>query len=214
MTVPDYITAVQIKQAMPSSTQWGSGYDTELAALATRVSRLVDKLTGRDPGAFAVAADTTRYFTGNGSKLLLVDELAAAPTTVAVAETGDIDDASGTGGTYTTWSTADYLPYPYNALERGEPYTALELEPLNGAKSTWTRYPKGVKITGKFGYSTAVPGPIMQACLIQVVRWLKRAQQSFQDTGAIAELGKLTYTQKLDPDVVTILETTYTEVAI
>jgi hypothetical protein len=46
---------------------------------------------------------------------------------------------------------------------------------------------------------------IRMAATAQATRWFKRGQQAFQDTGAIAELGQLTYTQKLDPDIVTML---------
>jgi len=46
---------------------------------------------------------------------------------------------------------------------------------------------------------------IRMAATAQATRWFKRGQQAFQDTGAIAELGQMTYTQKLDPDIVTML---------
>ncbi|OQC57688.1 MAG: hypothetical protein BWX54_01141 [Verrucomicrobia bacterium ADurb.Bin018] len=46
---------------------------------------------------------------------------------------------------------------------------------------------------------------IRQAATVQAVRWFKRGQQGFQDTGAVAELGQITYTQKLDPDIATML---------
>jgi len=41
---------------------------------------------------------------------------------------------------------------------------------------------------------------------VQVGRWFGRGAQKFQDTGGIAELGQLTYTQRLDPDIQAIVE--------
>ena len=53
---------------------------------------------------------------------------------------------------------------------------------------------------------TSPPDEIKQATIIQAMRWFKRGQQAFSDTGAVLELGQLRYTQKLDPDVALILE--------
>jgi len=50
------------------------------------------------------------------------------------------------------------------------------------------------------------PDPVVkQATIAQALRWFKRGQQSFQDTGGIAELGTLTYTKKLDPEIESML---------
>ena len=117
-----------------------------------------------------------------------------------------MDGAGGTGGTYTTWAATDYLVYPRNALARGKPILRLDIDINNGTKAYWYPYPKSVKITGKFGYAATTPNDVKQAAIIQSVRWFKRGQQAYRDTGAIVELGQLTYTQKLDPDVASIVE--------
>jgi hypothetical protein len=201
----DYITAGEIKAALPDEN-WGSGYDATLARLATAASRAIDRFTKREPGFWYVNSDTTRYFDGCGGRELWVGYLAAAPTSVSVAETGDVDSSAGTGGTYTAWSATDYLLWPYNATAEGRPYQRLDIDQLNGTKYGWYKFPKGIKIVGKFGWATAVPDEIGQIALIQAVRWFKRGQQSFQDTGAIVELGQMTYTQQLDPDIAVMLD--------
>lgn len=183
---------------MPDTT-FGSGYDAALEALAKRASRAIDRYTNRKPGAFYVDADVTLYFDGSGDTKLWIGELAAAPTTVQVAETGVLT-------TLTTWESTDYLCWPYNALDDGQPYTRLDLDIYNGTKSTWYAYPKAIKIAGKFGYSATVPDDVKQAAIIQAVRWFKRGQQAYSDTGAIVELGQLTYTKALDPDVALMIE--------
>ena len=49
------------------------------------------------------------------------------------------------------------------------------------------------------------PEVVRQAVIIQAARWFKRGQQAYQDTGAAAELGQMTYTQKLDPEIQAML---------
>lgn len=194
----DYATATEVKAAI-SDASLGGTYDAILAALVTRASRLLDRLTGRKPGAYYVNTDVTLYFDGSGGREQWIEELAAAPTSVSVAESGSVT-------TYTVWASTDYLLWPYNALDRGEPYLRLDVDSLNGTKATWTRYPKAVKVVGKFGYSATVPDDVKQAVIVQCARWWKRGQQAFQDTGAIVELGQLSYTKRLDPDVELLVE--------
>ncbi len=206
-----YCTPAEIIEVMPDN-QWGTSYDSLFDALARRASRLIDRVCKVEPGFFFADTDQVRYFDGSGETKQYVDALAAVPTKVEVAESGVVDNASDTGGAYTTWSASDYFCWPYNALKRGQPYRRLDLDLLNGSKATWYAYPRSVKITGKWGFSTSVPDEIKQATITQVVRWFKRGQQGFQDVGAITDLGQLRYVNKLDPDieniVVNFMETT------
>ncbi len=197
MAINDYCTIAEVKAAIPDET-WGSKYDVILPTLAKSASRLIDRHMGKKPGAFYVDADVTCYFDGSGTSELKIGELAAAPTSVAVSETGSLT-------AYTTWLATDYILYPLNALDAGRPYTKLVIDKLNGSKVVWYAYRKAVKIVGKFGFSTTVPDDLKQVAIIQTFRWWKRGQQAFQDTGAITELGQLTYTKALDPDLVALL---------
>jgi len=184
---------------MMPDVSMGETYDALLDWLATRASRLIDGYFKRKPGAFAVDTDETRYFDGSGCGEQWIDELAAAPTSVSVAEKGDITS-------YTAWASTDYMLWPYNALLEGMPYLRLDLDRLYGTKTTWYSYPKGVKVVGKFGFSTAAPDELVQAATIQVIRWFKRGQQGFKDVGAIESLGSLAYVKELDADVKQILD--------
>lgn len=199
----DYCTAAQAKAHIVEAINSVTTYDALLASLVTRASRAVDHFTRREPNAYA-AASVTRYFDGSGCDKLWIDELASAPTAVVVAETGDVDDAADSGGTYTTWATSDYLLWPYNATQYRLPYTRLDIDVRYGTKSVWYAYPKAVKITGAFGYSTSVPEEIEQATIIQVVRWFGRGKQLYMDNSAYDEVGRLTL-RKLDPDVENLL---------
>jgi len=195
--VADYCTAAEIKAMMPD-TSWGTGYDALLASLATRASRAIDRFSKREPGAYA-AAEATRYFTSNGGIELDIGELAAPPTSVQIAETGVLTDL-------TDLAPTDYVLFPPNAIALGMPYNWLKLDLQNGSYMSFPSYRNAIVITGKFGYSVTPPEDVKQAVLIQAIRWFKRGQQAFKDTGAITELGQLTYTKALDPDVAEMLQ--------
>lgn len=191
----DYCTIQEIKDTLVD-TDLEDDYDDVLERMITDASSLIDSLLKREPGAFYVTADTTRYFSGSGTQLW-IGELAAAPTTVSVAETGTT--------TYTAWAATDYICWPWNALAEGMPYQRLDIDSYNGSQSSWYGYPKAVKIVGKFGFSATIPSEIKEAAIVQVIRWWKRAAQAYQDAGAIIELGQMRYVRKLDPDVETII---------
>lgn len=166
------------------------GHKIFISRAITAYSRTIDKSTGRDDNAYIAPAASIRYFDGEGEQELLVDDMAAAPTEVAIAEAGDITD-------YTIWAATDYLVYPFNKT----PYTSLVVDRLNGTKSFWNPYRKSVKITAQWGYSLTVPDQIKNACIVQVILTLKRAQKSYQDDGAVLEKGSATKFFKLDPEV-------------
>lgn len=203
----DYITVADIKVVMPDTT-FGTSYDDLLAKIVTRASREFDRLTKRPTGAYAVGADSTRYFDGSGVRELWIGELAAAPTSVSVAEAGDVDDASGSGGDYTDWETSDYLLWPPNALAEGRPIIRLDIDQLNGSKAIWYAFPKSVKIVSLFGYSSSsnLPDDVVLATTIIATRLFKRGQQGFQDVSAVKDLAQLRYAKGVDPEVTEIID--------
>jgi len=194
----DYITAADMEAERPDTT-WDSTYDTLMGLIATAASRYIDSLCLKPASYFYADTAAARYFDGTSGTKLWVDHMAAAPSAVAVAEMGDVDGAAGTGGTYTTWATSDYYCWPMNAASIPEPYQALVIDAINGSKNTWYTYPRCVKITAQWGGYTAVPSDIKRITMAEAVRMLKKAQQSYRDTGGIIELGKLTYTKAIDP---------------
>ena len=201
-----YATIAEIKQMLPDSGLVGqSVYDDLLNELALKASRLIDTYTHRKPGAYAMTStdEETRYYSGNGNDQLWVDEICVAPSFVGLSETGSV-----TSSDYATIASSDYFLWPDNAVEDERPYQRIDLDTINGAYSVFSGFRRAVKVTAVFGYSisTAIPEEINQAAIITAARWFKRAHQGFQDTGAIPEIGQLTYTKALDPDVKEILE--------
>lgn len=197
MAINSYCTLAEVKASLPNTT--GDSFDDLLNRLIVAASRAIDRYTNFQPGAFFVNADVTRYYNGSGNDKLWIDPLAATPTSVSVAESGDITD-------YTAWAGTDYILWPLNALENGAPYYRLDIDVLNGTKSLWYSYPKSIKIVGKFGYKITVPDDVKNAAIIQVIRSFKRTQQAYRDTGAIVDLGEITYMRTLDPEVVAIIK--------
>jgi len=202
----DYADAASLRALLPDNTL-SSSYDTILALMATRASRAIDSFLKREPGAFSVSEETTRYFDGSGNSSLFVGEMASVPSKIEVAESGVIDNANGIGGTYTEWDVSDFMVHPRNALAVGSPILRLDLDLMNGNQSVWYEYPKSVKITSYFGFTTTanLPDEISLAANIQGMRYFKRAQQAFADVGTISSLGQMKYVQELDPDVRIIL---------
>lgn len=204
-----YTDITSLKLLFPSN-EFGTKYDPLFDYVIEAESRKIDMHFRRKPGAFKVEVDTTRYLNGNGKTELwfrgLNSELAAVPTTVACAESGQVDTMAGSGGTYTTWAATDYYLEPENALEDGLPFLKILVNVQTGLKSYFPPYPRSVKITGRWGFSTSVPSEIQQATQILAVRFFKRAQQAFADAGAINEFVKMQYVREIDPDVVAVLK--------
>jgi len=204
-----YTDITSLKLLFPSN-EFGAKYDPLFDYVIEAESRKIDMHFRRKPGAFKVETDTTRYFNGNGKSELwfrgLNPELAAVPTTVSCAESGQVDTMAGSGGTYTAWAATDYYLEPENALEDGLPFLKMLVNVHTGSKSYFPPYPRSVKITGRWGFSTSVPSEIQQATQILAVRFFKRAQQAFADAGAINEFVKMQYVREIDPDVVAVLK--------
>jgi len=192
--------------------------DNVLSGMITAASRFIDCYCGREKGFFI--ADTTasaRYYSGSGKVYQFIDPCIEI-TEVAVKD-------SATDDTYTTWTADDDYwefsgdpEYPdFNTL----PYTAIMTNPTGdyvsftsgqwvkrrGFKpvSPYGRATKTVKVTAKWGYAEEVPSDIERACIMLVTRWFNRQRGGMTDTLVSANLGRLIYTQKIDPDIAAIL---------
>ena len=188
-----YISVEDMKQDQVD-VNWSGALDLLATNLIKQASRLIDEATFVDEGAYKVETATTRYFDGSGKRELRIDPIAETPDSVEVNESADMS-------TYVAWASTDYYVWPYNKT----PYRKLVIDALNGTKAVWFKYPRAVKVTAKFGFSTTPPELVKRAVTTQATRWLMRAQQGYQDVGAIEEIGQLRYVKQLDPDVQAIL---------
>jgi hypothetical protein len=195
----------------------GIALDAVIAMCIDVTSRAFDLYTGRKQGAYAVDEDSTRYplygggathvdpfsqrlgGAGGDGVRLWIGELAALPTSVQVSMTGSIT-------TYTTYSATDYIAGPWDALDDGRPYEWLQLDLFNGAHPIWSTFPKGNKVTGKFGYSTTPPDAVKMATMIMAGRLFKRGQVGFQDRVNMLDPNTvLTYLNNQDHDVAELI---------
>ncbi len=127
--------------------------DTELERIITAVSRAIDDYCGRR----FYAANETRYYTAMHSDYLLVDDLLSV-TLLSTDEDGD--------RTYeTTWTATDYDLEPANAALDGEPYWEIRTAPEG--RYSFPSTARGVKVTGSFGFASATPAVVEEACLAQ-----------------------------------------------
>jgi len=176
--------------------QWTSGvkYDDILEDWIASASRLIDMELRWGDCHFAISdvADLTRRFDTEAGTEMFIDECVAI-TTLTI-------DTNGDGTPDTIWTEGvEFVVDPYN-----EP-SFNRILVKEDASVTFPTGQRRMEIVGLFGGFATPPQLIKEACAITVIRWFKRALQAYQDTGAIVELGQLTYTKALDPDVKEIL---------
>lgn len=184
----EYVTLVEFKARFYPAGLVDTTDDAVIDAVREGVSRWIDTSTGRR----FYAATQTRYFTGEFGDLLFVDDLLSV-TTLKTDDDGD--------RVYeTTWATTDYDLEPFNATleSQVQPYTRIRITPNGNNSFPTTR--KGVELAGSWGYSSAIPPLIREACLLQSIRIFKRKDAPFGVIGS-AEMGQLMVIPKLDPDI-------------
>lgn len=199
-----YCTTTDIKNTF--GTQWTEGvaFDTYLETLIFMASRLIDREQNWRDCHYAISdsAATNRHYDTRSVLEMQIDRcLDDAAFAVAVDEQSN--------GTYVAWvRNTDYIAYP---LDEGW-ITKIVIK--DDASKVFTSGQRLLRVTGRWGAFATPPHEIQQACIITTSRWFKRGLQQFQDTGALLELGELTYTKALDPDVIEILRVSARRIAL
>jgi hypothetical protein len=198
----DYSTSTDAFADISEASYSSSDYPA-MAGFVTTASRLIDQEMGRWAGFFYPTTDSkTYYFDGSGDDEMDIGEWASI-SAVSVAEQGGIASTD-----YTAWTeNTDYITAPYNATNLSKPIRHLVLVEYASTKYTFYRGQKSIKVVGIPGYSLTPPDVIVLATRMQATRWFMRAKQGYQDTGATAEIGGLTFSRKLelDPDIQQLL---------
>lgn len=167
--------------------------DARLEAIVTAVSRHIDDWTGRR--FYTSTADEVRYFTAQSQYQTDVGDI--------LSVTSLHTDYNGDRVYESTWSSTDFELEPANAALENEPYSHIYAAPL-AAYTFPAGLRRGVKITGRWGYSTAAPDVVREACLIQVGRVFRRRDSPFGIAGTIDQ-GTVRLQSRLDPDVQSLL---------
>lgn len=193
MITNGYATLIEMRAELNITGATDTGDDAKIELAVEAASRWIDDHCGRR--FYTTAADETRYYTAEFSDLLFAPDDIVSVTTLATDSDGD--------RTYeTTWAATDYDLEPLNATLDGKPYTRIATTPNGSHAFPTTR--RGVKVVGKFGYSTAAPAPIKRACILLASRLFKRKDAVFGVMG-ISNFGQVMLRIQADPDVLLLL---------
>ena len=163
--------------------------DAKIASVLDAVSRGIDSYTGRR--FYVDSSDATRYYTAEFPDILFCPDDICTLTTLSTDGDGD--------RTYEdTWAATDYDLLPANASEDSAPYTMVARTP-DGDYTFPVGVAKGVKMIGTFGWSSSVPDPISEACLLLAERLFKRKDAPFGIMGS-GGLGTVRMVQKMIED--------------
>lgn len=137
----------------------------------------------------------TRYYVPNDSYVTEIDDLV---TLTSLKTTSD-----GKGTYDVTWTNLDYQLEPLNGLVGGKysPYTHIRavgdyLFTTLGGETT-------VQVTGLFGYGTAIPSDVKQACNLLAIRQYKRYDSPLGVAG-FGDIG-VVRVSRVDPDIESLL---------
>lgn len=155
-----YVTLSVLKARLdiPSTDTANDAY---LTGIIEAASRCIDDFAGQH--IYADSADTARYYTALSGSICYIDNLVSI-TSLQTDPTGD--------RTYTdTWAATDYDLQPDNPIDA--PYQWIVTTP-NG-NYAFPTFRRGVKVTGKFGWSSATPQQVSEACILMAEQiWLRK----------------------------------------
>jgi len=124
------------------------------------VEEYIDNFTNRN---FEESNSEVRYFDGNSSDVLRIDDVTSITELVFLDSDGDTDT--------TLTEDTDFRLYPYNNDEK----TEIRLMP-GGSRAAFPAWDKSVKVTGTWGYSS-VPKVIEAAALKLVSRFVEKSMK-------------------------------------
>jgi hypothetical protein len=157
-------------------------------------SRLID---GHCQRHFYQTSSESRLYTADNSYACTIDDVAGTAITVQTS--------SGIDGVYDqTWTTTDFQLQPLNRTSAGLKFPVNKLIAIDNY--LFPIDPIGetaVKVTASFGFGTAIPTDVQQACVLMSLRQYKRFDSplgvaGFGDMGAVR-------VSRIDPDIQSML---------
>lgn len=168
--------------------------DTLLELAIESSSRLID---GHCQRHFYVSSSESRLFAADNSYACTIDDVAGTAITVQTS--------SGIDGIFDeTWAANDVQLEPLNRMSAGLRFPISRLIAINDY--LFPVDPQGeaaVKVTAQFGFGTAIPVDVQQACVLMSLRQFKRYDSplgvaGFGDMGAVR-------VSRIDPDIQSML---------
>jgi hypothetical protein len=136
-----------------------------------------------------------RRFTPNDSYLTEIDDLV---TLTYLKTTSD-----GKGTFDTTWGTLDYQLEPLNGIAGGQYSPTTHIRAVGDYLFTTLGAEATVEVSGVFGYGTAIPSDVKQACNLLAIRQYKRYDSPLGVAG-FGDIG-VVRVSRVDPDIESLL---------
>jgi len=194
----EYLDLEQLKETL--SLTGTSNLDDDLRSAIEAASRGVDLACSRRRlrKFWKDGEDVTRYYSPRDGDSVEVNDV--------VEVTSLRTDADGDGTFETEWSEGtDYVLFPLNAAEDGEPSTIVQVHPLSGLRFP-TRWPRSVELTGKFGWPDVPPGVVEATGLIAARLFKRKREAPFAVVGFGIDQSAALHIARTDPDVVGLLK--------
>ena len=170
--------------------------DTLLELAVESASRSIDAHCARH---FYQSGTVTRYYVPSTRLVCDIDDVAGTAVTVAISSAAD--------GVYdiTLDNAVDLQFEPLNRRSVGLAFPATKLRMIGDRSFTTTLDDETtVRVTANFGFGTAVPTEVKQACIVLASRFYKRFDSPLGVAG-FGDLGAMRVS-RVDPDVQSILQ--------
>lgn len=137
----------------------------------------------------------TRLFAPQDAYVTAIDDLVSLTSLKTSSSADSVFDI--------TWTSTDYQLEPLNGVSGGvyTPYTSIRAV---GDYTFPTAYEEAtVEVTGVFGYATAIPTDVKQACNLMAIRQYKRYDSPLGVAG-FGDIG-VVRVSRVDPDIESLL---------
>lgn len=190
-----YTTLQEVKDILRLGTAVTED-DSLLERCIESASRHIDRYCERN----FTSGSATRVYSPNDSYLVETDDIISITTLKTSTSVDGVFD--------TTWKVSDYQLEPLNGWVGGasSPYTHIRAVGDYLFPTSNYPYAQGeatVQVVGVFGYATAVPTDIIQACNLLAVREYKRYDSPLGVAG-FGEIGVIRVS-RTDPDIEALL---------
>lgn len=137
----------------------------------------------------------TRVYAPQDSYVTVIDDLISLTSLKTSTGADSVFDV--------TWTTTDYQLEPLNGIAGGSysPYTSIRA--VGDYLFTTAANEATVELTGVFGYGTAVPTDVKQACNLLAIRQFKRYDSPLGVAG-FGDIG-VVRVSRVDPDIESLL---------
>jgi len=186
----NYCTVDDIKTKGRLDIESGD-FDVDLDSMIAGLSRRIDRHYGVVDNAFCQTATATRYYEDD-----------AVDWRTLVLDMPIITVSSIVNGDGVTVPADDYRLFPRN----GRWYNEIRLRENATAISAWGFITDGeIAVTGKWGFTLAVPDEIREATTYWAAWLLKRYHAALQDASANFDLGQVVYSEGIPKPVINML---------